>query len=394
MDLLAHPAQLEFLTSPALYRGYVGGRGAGKSFVGALDLIQRALPNRLYMAAAPTYPLMRDATLRTFLDLGYQTNRIEDFRRADMTATLRNGAEVIFRSADDPDRTMRGPNLSGAWFDEGSVMDKKALDLTLAALREGGLRGWLTVTFTPRGKGHWTYDFFAQQSPDVALYHSRSIDNPFLPGGFTEGLRSQYTSAFAEQEIEGRFIDPVGRIAKREWFPVIGARPTGGRWVRAWDFAATVSTQADWTVGALMTNAGGLWTVAHVVRAQVAGGQVEALVKQTAAQDGPSVQIALEQEPGSSGKIASSYLTRALAGYNVRSVTVTGDKVSRAMPFLAQAEAGNVRLVAGPWVAPWLDEVIGFPDGAHDDQVDATAHAFNAMTVARSGIADPSLMAR
>jgi predicted phage terminase large subunit-like protein len=36
-----------------------------------------------------------------------------------------------------------------------------------------------------------------------------------------------------------------------------------------------------------------------------------------------------------------------------------------------------VKIVQGPWVAPFLDELDGFPEGAHDDQVDALAGAWN-----------------
>ena len=386
-----HPAQDAFLDAAALFRGFVGGRGAGKSYIGALDLILRAQPGRLYMAAAPTYPLMRDATLRTFLDQARALGVLREVRRGDMTAILANGAEVLFRSADDPDATMRGPNLSGVWLDEASIMDRAAFDLSIAALRQGGAQGWLSATFTPRGKAHWTYEVFGAGRPDTALFHARTADNPFNPPSFASTLRRQYTSAFAEQELDGCFIDAGGRLARRDWFRVTDARPDpkAGRWVRAWDFAATEATVSgsdpDWTVGALMTDAGGMWTLAHVVRARVAGGQVEALVRQTAALDGLTTEIALEQEPGSSGKIAAAYLVRALAGYSVRATPATGDKVTRAMPMLAQAEAGNLRLVAGDWTADWLDEMAAFPDGSHDDQVDAAALAFATLTHGADG---------
>jgi predicted phage terminase large subunit-like protein len=51
----------------------------------------------------------------------------------------------------------------------------------------------------------------------------------------------------------------------------------------------------------------------------------------------------------------------------------------RASPFAAQCEAGNVKLVAGPWVEAFIDEITTFPNGKHDDQVDAAASAFNVL---------------
>ena len=101
-------------------------------------------------------------------------------------------------------------------------------------------------------------------------------------------------------------------------------------------------------------------------------------MRSTAEADGKDVEVGVEQEPGSSGKVAVAYLTRELAGFRVRAVSPGGrDKLTRAMPLLAQAEAGNVWLLRGEWNRAWLDEAAAFPEGEHDDQMDATAHAFN-----------------
>ena len=50
------------------------------------------------------------------------------------------------------------------------------------------------------------------------------------------------------------------------------------------------------------------------------------------------------------------------------------------MPFVAQAEAGNVKLVSGAWNEAWLDEITMVPEAAHDDQWDSAAGAFAALT--------------
>lgn len=375
-----HPAQDDFCRSPAVYRGYVGGRGAGKSFVGAFDLLCRALdkPGRLFGLYAPSYPLLRDSSLRSFLAIGAPFISLHN--KSDGMIRLVNGAEIICRSLDDPEKSGRGPNLSGAWFDEAGLVEKTAYDLVIACLREGGERGWLSATFTPKGRAHWTAKVFSGDNPDAALFHSRTSDNPFLPPGFRDSLASQYTSHFAAQELEGQFIDPPGNMAKREWFRIVDAHAAGARSCRAWDLAATASASADWTVGALVSVNAEVFTICHLTRAQIAGGSIEGLVRQTAQMDGHGVPIVMEQEPGSSGKIAASYLIKELSGYNVRAVPATGDKVTRAMPFLAQAEAGNVRLVRGHWVDAFLDEITTFPAGAHDDQVDAVSLAFNSLT--------------
>lgn len=41
-----------------------------------------------------------------------------------------------------------------------------------------------------------------------------------------------------------------------------------------------------------------------------------------------------------------------------------------------QAETGNVRLARGRWNDAFVQELEAFPEGGHDDQVDALAGAF------------------
>ena len=47
-----------------------------------------------------------------------------------------------------------------------------------------------------------------------------------------------------------------------------------------------------------------------------------------------------------------------LTGYAVFADRPSGDKDTRMLPFIAQAEAGNVRLVAGAWNADYIEELV------------------------------------
>ena len=85
----------------------------------------------------------------------------------------------------------------------------------------------------------------------------------------------------------------------------------------------------------------------------------------------------MEQEPGSSGvNTIDHYRRRILAGFAFYGNRTTGSKEMRANPVSSQAEAGNIKLVRGPWINDFLDEAELFPHGAHDDQVDAVSGAF------------------
>ena len=162
-----HKAQQAFLQSDALYRAFCGGIGSGKSWAGSYDLIRRAKPGRLYLVVAPTYAMLADSTFRSFLKVAEELGVVDlsDVKRsAPPSIRLRTGAEVLFRSADEPER-LRGPNLSGVWADEAALMNVDAFNIAIGRLREEGEQGWLSATFTPKGRQHWTYEVFASGRP-------------------------------------------------------------------------------------------------------------------------------------------------------------------------------------------------------------------------------------
>lgn len=138
----------------------------------------------------------------------------------------------------------------------------------------------------------------------------------------------------------------------------------------------------DYTVGVLM----GLddqkrYWVLDVKRARVSPSKVEQLILGTAKDDGPAVQVAVEQEPGAAGKIVADRLRTLLSGFNVvvdRPDKTTGDKVQRAFGLSSACEKGQVWLAAGAWVKAFVAELTQFPaKGVHDDQVDASSSAYN-----------------
>ena len=181
-------------------------------------------------------------------------------------------------------------------------------------------------------------------------------------------------------------------LFRREWFPVVDAVPAGGRVVRAYDLAATekktLSDDPDWTASVRVrrvpdaTDArSGVFYVEIAGRSRGTPAKVEALILATASQDGTGVAIRLPQDPGQAGKAQAETYIRKLAGYEVKAAPVTGDKVTRAAPASAQAEAGNIRLVRGDWNDDFLDELEAFPTGRHDDWVDALADAINELAL-------------
>ena len=182
---------------------------------------------------------------------------------------------------------------------------------------------------------------------------------------------ASYTALYQQRPMPAE-----GGMFRREWFDVVQEVPATARKVRYWDKAGT-ENDGDFTAGVLLAVDGdGVYYVCDVARGQWSALQRERVIRQTAEMDGTAVPVWVEQEPGSGGKESAAATIRALAGWTVRAERVTGDKMTRAMPLAAQCEARNVKLVRGAWNAALLDELTVFPQGKHDDQVDALSGAF------------------
>ncbi len=175
----------------------------------------------------------------------------------------------------------------------------------------------------------------------------------------------------------------AGLLFRRGWCEVVDAVPAGAKWVRGWDLGATPKTDSndpDWTAGTKLGRLpDGRYVVANHVRDRLSPSGVERLIKNTAEADSREVAISLPQDPGQAGKSQVANLTKMLAGFNVRATPESGDKVTRFSAFSAQAEAGNVLVLRGPWNEEWFSSLEGFPDAAHDDDADSTSRAFNAL---------------
>lgn len=163
---------------------------------------------------------------------------------------------------------------------------------------------------------------------------------------------------------------------------------------RAWDLAATEISEAnkdpDRTASALIARmANGQYIVLDVIQQAISASAVRHVVVNTARTDYAQYQcnhILIPQDPGQAGKEQAGSYTRMLAAYKIECHPVSGDKIVRAEPFAAQWQSGNVLLLEGLWNNKYLDELEGFPEALHDDQVDASSDAFNDVAYERPPI--------
>lgn len=174
-----------------------------------------------------------------------------------------------------------------------------------------------------------------------------------------------------------------GGLFKREWFKFLSLSDLKDdpivRSARGWDTAATEGG-GDWTRGVhIGETRSGKFVVMTPVGGQLGPAGVDALMVATATMDGRTVVQREEKEGGSSGKTVIEARVKSLKGFDYRGVTVSGSKVVRAKPFRSQVEGGNVYLLRGVWNAEYVQELCDFPTGSHDDYVDGSTCAFNAV---------------
>lgn len=373
-----HRAQWAFWQSPSKYRLFLGGVGSGKTRAGAVEVL-RMPPGSRGMVVAPTYKILEDATLESFLEVAGDIPGpfISAFNRQKNKMWLRNGTTILWRSADRPDG-LRGPNMGWIWADEAAYLKEEAWKVLVGRLRHpvGPWKAW--VTTTPKGKNWIWQKWVRDRLHGYWWVRSGTRENSrFLPPGFEAGLRADYTSKFAAQELDGSFVDWSGGVFERQWFDRIIPRDRVphrrlGRWSRYWDLAVSEKVHADFTASLKSAFnpsvgdqylAGGIhgkwsWPVSRRTIIQTAGFE-------------PSVEVGVEQVAFQLAALQDLATYEEMIGVALRGVPVDGDKIARAQPWAARAERGQVVLVEGAWVQPFLDEICEFPAAKHDDWVDA-----------------------
>lgn len=197
-------------------------------------------------------------------------------------------------------------------------------------------------------------------------------------------LGSFHFNALFQQRPE----NDMGKLTDKRWLKYAQHYPIATadnqvKYIRVWDLAAT-EDGGDYAVGTLMAYEPKKdhTTILDIKRVQFGPKAVERLLRETAEADGKNIDIGIEREPGSSGKLlVQNYANNLLKGWRVHEIPANDNKLYRAQPFLAAVEAGRVSLLqvdpnAPTWQPTFADEYDDFPGGEHDDQVDTAAAGY------------------
>ncbi|MEP6540457.1 MAG: phage terminase large subunit [Bryobacteraceae bacterium] len=217
------PSQKRFHASGARFKGFSGSIGSGKSKALCFEALQLAYENqgRVGLIGAPTYPMLRDATLQAFLEILNANGIPFDFNKSEYVLTFRDtGSKVLLRSLDEFER-LRGTNL--AWFgvDELSYTAEEAwlrLEGRLRDPQAQRLCGF--AVWTPKGYD-WVYRKFLKDTPDgYEVVVAKPNENRFLLEAvpdFYERLKASYDEKFYRQEALGEYLSAHSGLVYREF---------------------------------------------------------------------------------------------------------------------------------------------------------------------------------
>lgn len=385
------PPQAAFLlleTREALYGGACGGGKSSALLMAALQYVD-----------VPGYAAY--IFRRTFADLAkpgaliprsheWLANTDADWRGDTKSWHFPSGAVLAFGylEHENDKYNYQGTEAQFCGFDEATQFSETQYRYLFSRLRrlEGSPVPIRTRGATnPGGVGHeWVRQRFLVEGKGAGrvFVPARLEDNPHLDRDDYELSLANLDPITRAQLRNGDWeIREKGPLFDRAWFEIIDAAPEGVRWLRWWDLAATAKRQGtdpDWTAGAKVGEKAGVFYIQDVRRRRDSPLLIEQWVSATAQADGRRVEVWMEQEPGSAGVIVVDHYARnVLKGFPYYGERSTGDKVTYAKPLSAAAQKGNVKLVRGPWIGEFLDELEPFPrEGIHDDQVDAVSKAF------------------
>lgn len=206
------PSQYKFVGErDTQFVGFSGPVGSGKTLALAeraiaMAWINKGLPG---IVGAPTYPMLRDATLVHIKDRLHHHSIPYKFNQQEMRMDFPEWkSSILFRSMSHADR-LRGQNI--AWFgvDEMTYCTELSFMQLEARLRHplAKYRSGFGV-FTPKGFD-WVWKRFVSDKKEANYLsiRARPFENSHLPEDYYPNLSRSYSPQFARQEILGEYLN-------------------------------------------------------------------------------------------------------------------------------------------------------------------------------------------
>lgn len=209
-------------------------------------------------------------------------------------------------------------------------------------------------------------------------YYFRQSGELLHPARETQAILDELKLNIGSAEFEAQYqqspIPPGGHMFKREWlkyYPFLPEITDEDIIFQSWDTASKTGLQNDWSVGTTWLYKDGMYYLMDVVREKLNYPNLKARMLAAALQFNPSF-ILIEDTGVGTGLIADL----KTEGLDVIEVSATLTKEARAYIQTPKFESGRVWF---PQTARWLSdleaELLAFPVGRHDDQVDSIVQA-------------------
>lgn len=219
------------------------------------------------------------------------------------------------------------------------------------------------------------------ESNDVHCRREGEVLHPERePRSTLERIKADLGSLAFSAQYQQRPIPLEGNLVKREWFKLYDDPPAPSprsRIVQSWDVAGTVTGRSDWSVCTTWDAHHKTFYLLDVWRGRLDYPRLKRKVIEM--QQAHGARTVLVEKAGLGLNLVQDLTADSPAGFpNPIGITPLGDKVTRMEAESARIEAGHVVL---PRDAPWLDdflaELLAFPNGRHDDQVDSVSQFLN-----------------
>jgi predicted phage terminase large subunit-like protein len=208
--------------------------------------------------------------------------------------------------------------------------------------------------------------------PGEVLHESRE------PREILEQMRRSQGSLTFSAQYQQAPVPPEGNIVKRDWLRSYAQRPAKFDLVIAsWDTASTLSESSDYSVGTVWGAKGLDFYLLDLVRGRYEVPELRREVLRLS-QAWEADQTIIEDTD--IGRAITQDLRRS-GEYSAILRRPRFDKQARFLAQSARFESGQVHVPQdAPWLATWLKELLAFPNGRHDDQVDSTSQALDYLT--------------
>jgi predicted phage terminase large subunit-like protein len=277
-------------------------------------------------------------------------------------------------------------HLNG-WFANTllSRLDSKQLGAIIVVMQRvhlNDLSGFLT-----ENSDSWTVlnlAAIAEEDEDVPIgdrrFHRRLAGEALHPEheslASLEALRLEQGSEVFQSQYQQAPVPAGGAMLKRPWlryYDVLPQRTYQTKVIQSWDCAAKEGAQNSWSVCTswLIVNKQDYYLL-DVTRGRYDYPRLRQKALALAERFDPT---AIVIEDASTG-IALAQDLKELGRFRVRPVPVDRDKVTRLYVQAAKFEAGHVYFPrSAPYLADLEAELLSFPQGKHDDQVDSVTQA-------------------